>query len=287
MRRVLLAIPLFILLFAAAAYAGSNGLPEVVTDINKAFVKGSLVVKGEGGAPADPGLSLVQKRILALRAAKVTALRETAEILNGVTVSGETLIENAAAESDTVRSTVQGIIKGAQVIKEVYDPLSELGVVYITVPLTGPNGVLSALLPQVIPMMPPGLPPGMEAAFQPPAGFALDGNYDGLIVDVRGLAFKPALINRVVTRNNSVVYDPSGVDTAVLGERGAAEYTDDIDKAKALLAERGSKNPLVVKAEGLVRSTDVEVGEDAAGAISASNQANKFLESARVVFVLQ
>ncbi len=283
MRRILLAIPLFILLFAAAAFAGSNGLPEVVTDINKAFVKGSLVVKGEGGAPADPGLSAVQKRILALRAAKVTALRETAEILNGVTVSGETLIENAAAASDTVRSTVQGIIKGAQVIKEVYDPLSELGVVYITVPLTGPNGVLLALLPQVIPMMPPGL----EVAFQPPAGFALDGNYDGLIVDVRGLAFKPALINRVVTKNNSVVYDPSRVDSAVLGERGAAEYTDDIDKAKALLAERGSKNPLVVKAEALVRSTDVEVGEDSAGAISASNQANKFLESARVVFVLQ
>lgn len=283
MRRKLLAIPLFILLFAAAAYAESDGLPEVVTDINKAFVKGSLVVKGEGGAPADPGLSLVQKRILALRAAKVTALRETAEILNGVTVSGETLVENAAAASDTVRSTVQGIVKGAQVIKEVYDPLSELGVVYITVPLTGPNGLLSALLPKVIPMM----PPGMEGAFQPPAGFALDENYDGLIVDVRELAFKPALINRVVTKNNEVVYDPSSVESAVLGERGAAEYTDDIGKAKALLAERGSKNPLVVKAEALVRSTDVEVGEESAGAISASNQTNKFLESARVVFVLK
>jgi hypothetical protein len=283
MRRILLAIPLLVLLFAAPAYAESDGLPEVVTDINKAFVKGSLVVKGEGGAPADPGLSSVQKRILALRAAKVTALRETAEILNGVTVSGETLVENAAAASDTVRSTVQGIIKGAQVIKEVYDPLSELGVIYITVPLTGPNGVLAALLPKVIPMM----PPEMGAAFAPPAGFAVDENYDGLIVDVRELAFKPALINRVVTTNNSVVYDPSSVESAVLGERGAAEYTDDIGKAKALLAERGSKNPLVVKAEALVRSTDVEVGEESAAAISASNQTNKFLENARVVFVLK
>lgn len=283
MRRVFAVVPLFILLFAAAAFAASEGLPEVVTDLNKAFVKGSLVIKGEGAAPPDPALSPVQKRILALRAAKVTALRETAEVLNGVTVSGETLIENAASASDTVRSTVQGIIKGSQVIKEVYDPLSEQGVVYITVPLTGPNGALAALLPQVIPVM----PPGMEASFQPPPGFAVEGDYDGLIVDVRELAFKPALINRVVTKDNEVIYDPSRVESGVLGVTGAAEYTDEVDKARALLAERGSKNPLVVKASGLVRSTDVEVDEETASRIAASNQSGRFLEGARVVFVLQ
>lgn len=282
MRRVLL-LPIFMLLFAAAAFAESNGLPQVVTDIKQAFVKGSLVVKGEGAAPADKGLSAAQKRILALRAAKVIALREVSEILDGVTVNGETMVVNAAAESDAVRATVQGIVKGAQVIKEVYDPLSEMGVVYITVPMTGPNGVLATLLPQVIPLM----PPSMETAYQPPAELAQAKNYDGLILDVRALPFKPALINRVVTKNNEVIYDPSKVDRGILAERGAAEYTNDMGKAKALLGERGSANPLVVQAAGLVKSTDVEVAPDEAGAIFASNQANNFLANARVVFVLQ
>lgn len=283
MRRVLALLPLFVLLVASAVHAGSDALPEVVTDINKAFVKGSLVVKGEGAAPGDMELSAVQKRILALRAAKVTALREAAEILNGVTVSGETVIEKAAAESDTVRSTVQGIIKGSQVIKEVYDPLSGQGVVYVTVPLTGPNGALAALLPQVMPMM----PPGMETAFAPPAGFAVDENYDGLIIDARDVPLKPALINRVVTKDNEVVYDPSMVESGLLGQRGAAEYTDDIGKAREILSARGAKNPLVVKAEGVVRSTDAEVGTESAARIEASNKDGKFLENAKVVFVLQ
>jgi len=283
MRRVLAFLPFVVLFLSAVASAGTDSLPEVVTDIDKAFLKGSLVIKGEGAAPVDMALSPVQKRILALRAAKVTALRETAEILNGVIVTGDTLIEHAAAESDTVRSTVRGIIKGAQVIKEVYDPLSELGVVYITVPLTGPNGLLASVLPQVIPMMPQGL----TASIGPAPGLAADENYDGLIIDARDFPLKPAVINRVVTKDSESVYDPSMVDPEILGKRGAAVYTDDLTKARELLGSLGSTNPLVVKAEGLSNSTDVSVGAEAASLILAADKKAKFLNGARVVFVLK
>lgn len=286
MRRFLAAIPLLaFVLIAGTIYAQMRqDLPQVVTDPKQAFVTGSIVVKGEGAAPSDKGLSAAQKRILALRAAKVTALREIAEIIDGVAVSGDTTVVNAAVQSDTVRASVQGLVKGAQVIKEVYDPLSEMAAVYVSVPMTGPNGVLGALLPQVIPVLPQVQAP----LYQPQAPVETrDARYDGLILDVRDRPFRPALINRVVAKNGEIIYDPAKVAQNILVERGAAEYTNDIGKAKALLGERGSSNPLVVRANGVVRSTDVELAPEDAGAVYSANQASNFLEGAKVVFVLK
>src|SRR5574337_282209 len=178
---------------------------------------------------------------MALRAAKVVALREVTEIVDGVSVNGETTVVNAAAESDVVRTTVQGIVRGAQVIREAYDPLSGMAVVYVSVPMTGPNGLIGQLLPQVIPLVPQQQMP----LFLPPADAIQPKDYDGLILDVREKPFKPALINRILTKNGEVVYDPAKVAQEILVERGAAEYTNDVGKARALLSERGSSNPIV------------------------------------------
>lgn len=274
---------LFVLFMAlsAVSIAADGGSPETVKDAAQAFVKGSIVVKGEGAAPADAGLSPAQKRMMALRAAKVIALREVSEILDGISVSREHTVVKAASESGGVRTAVQGIVKGAQVIKEAYDPESGMAVVFLSVPMTGPDGVITQLLPQVIPMM-----PETDALFKAPAEKAKMG-YDGLIVDVREISFKPALLNRIITKDGKAVYDPAMVSQKVLVERGAAEYTNDIGKARAVLGERGVKTPAVVKAAGVVGSTDVEVGAEDAGAIYSSNQANNFLEGAKVAFVLQ
>jgi hypothetical protein len=279
MKRIL-TVPFMIMIFAAVAWAQSGTELPTVTDPDTAFVTGTLVAKGEGAAPSDRSLTAGQRRILALRAAKVVALREIAEIVDGVVVNGETTIVNASVQSDTVRTTVQGLIKGAQVIKEVYDPLSEMGTVYISVPMTGPNGLIPSLLPQVTPLVPTG------PYYQPPSSVRSAG-YDGLILDVRSHPFRPALINRVVTRGGDTVYDPTNVAQDILVERGAAEYTNEVGKARALLGERGSTNPVVVRAGGVLKSTDVIVEPADATSIYASNQANSFLEGAKVVFVLK
>lgn len=294
MKKFLSIIP-FVLVFLIAGLVRAEmrqDMPQLVTDPRQAFITGSIVVKGEGAAPPNKTLTAAQKRIMALRAAKVIALREIAEIINGVAVSGETRVVDAAVESDAIRASVEGIVKGAQVIKEVYDPMSEMAGVYVSVPMTGPNGVLASLLPQVIPVMPvpqyqpyqpmaPVEPPQQMQAQTPPR------NYDGLILDVREKPFKPALINRVLAKNGEIIYDPTKVAQNILVERGAAEYTNDVGKAKALLGERGSSNPLVVKAGGVVKSTDVELGPEDASAVFSSNQSNNFLEGAKVVFVLR
>ncbi len=279
MRRLnAIVIPVVLFLFAVAAWA--EVVPQVTTDPRQAFLTGSIVVKGE--AVADRNLPAGQRRLMALRGAKVVAFREVAEVMDGVTVTGETTVVNMAAESDTVRSTVQGIVKGAQIVKEAYDPLSETAVVYLSVPLTGPNGIFGQLLPQIVPV----LPPPAFLPYQPPPD-VMQARHDGLIIDCRSQAFKPALINRIVTKNGEMIYDPARVAQDILVERGAAEYTNDVGKAKALLSERGSSNPLIIKAGGVVKGTDVEVAPEDASQIFSSNQSANYLEGAKVVFVLR
>jgi len=272
---------LTLLLSHALQAQTQGGFPTVITDPSKAFVAGSIVVKGEGAAPSGTGLSNAQKRIMALRAAKIVALREVAEIINGVSISGNTAVLDASTRSDAIRSTVNGLVKGAVVVREAYDPLSEVGVVYVKVPMTGPDGVIASLLPQVAPTVEP------RRVYAPGVAPAREVSYDGLILDVRQLPFRPALINRILSKNGEVIYDPTKVAQNILVERGAAEYTNDVGKARALLGERGSSNPLIVKGGGVVGATDVEVAPDAASSIFASNQAANYLEGARVVFVLR
>ncbi len=264
----LLALPL-------GAAAADPALPEETAGARDAFIRGVLTVKGEGAAP-EGGFSQAQKRLLALRAAKIAAYREITERLDGVAVSGETDVFNASAFSDRVRTSVQGVITGAEVTGEAYDPETGIAAVYLSVSVPEAFG---ALLPAISGTVPP-LPEYRAIAIA-------QSGPDGLIVDARGTGFKPALLNRIVTAGGEVVYDPSRLtrDTAARG--GAPGYTSDLDKARDLLARKGSVNPLVVRASGVSDvSTDIRLGPSDASIVFASNQSGRFLEAARIIFVL-
>ncbi len=279
MKRSLVLPFIIVTLLAGVLFAEGEQKERETADLKQAFISGALVAKGEGAAPTQADLTYSQKRILALRSAKVVALREAAEIINGVRVSGETKVANAAAESDTIRTAVRGIIRGGQVIKETYDPVSGTGVVFVSIPL---NGLAGQLVPQMGSIL-----PATNPEYSPRGDAILAGTYDGLIVDSRDLPLKPALINRVITKDGELIYDPSALPQNVLVERGPAGYTNDIEKARAILAAWGSKNPLVVRAAGVVRSTDAEVAPVDARLIFGSNQDNKYLQAAKVVFVIK
>ena len=271
--RKLLLFTLFLLVAALPVLAES--VPRETPDARDAIVNGAIVVKGIGASPQGP-FTLAQKRIMALRAARAIAFREAAEILDGVTVSGETTVLNAAAESDIVRTSTEGILKGATVLKEEYDPVSGTASVYLSVPMQGVATALTAHLSGFLPQMSP----------YSPATAASTAPYDGLVIDVRGKPFKPALFNRVLTKSKEAVYDPSKTDQKVLADSGGPAYTNGVAEAKALLSKRGSVNPLVVKASGVAGSTDAELGPIEAAAVFYANQLTKFLEASKVVFVL-
>ena len=267
--------------------------PREIANITQPFIQGTLVVKGEG-VPKEGITNPGQKELTAKRAATVTAQRNIAEVLNGVIITGQTTVKDMALESDHIRSTVEGMIKGAHIVYEAYDSLKGIAVVYLSIQVDGADGLSGQLLPQILPTRPPPTAPVYAppppAHIPPPAAMAPvepPQPYDALILDIKEHPFKPALINRILAQNGEILYDPTKIAQNILVERGAGDYTNDVGKAKALLSERGSKNPMVVKAVSVVKFTDVQVsGDDAAGIFSANQKAN-FLEGAKVVFVLK
>jgi hypothetical protein len=277
----------FLLLFLTVTLRAAPGPPPPLsTGPETAFMTGSIVVKGEGIAPDDKSLSDSLKRILSLRAAKVMALREAAEVLDGVVLHAEMTVLNAAKESDSVSTAVDGVIKGAEVVREVYEPLIETGTVYLRIPMAGPDGLMATIVPGAAALLSPASGP----PYRPIASAVPGVLYDGLILDVRGYPFRPALINRVVTRDGRTLYDPSLLDRGVLARMAAPGYTNDLAKARALMGERGSSNPAIVRADSLAGPTDVVVRPADAEAIFRADQENNFLYGtggAGIIFVLQ
>lgn len=264
--RKFLFITLFLLIAVMPVMAES--VPQETLDAQAALMNGAIIVKGEGASPQ--GLfTMAQKRFMALRAAKTVAFREAAELLDGVTVSGDTTVLNASVESDIVKTSAEGLIKGAAVVKEEYDMASGTATVYLSIPM---QGIAAALVPQISGFL-------SQAPLYNPAMAASTAGYDGLVIDVRGLSFKPALFNRALTKSGEAVYDPSKVS-------GLSAYTNGINEAKSILSKKGSVNPLVVKASGVAGQTDAELGPIEAAAVFYSNQTSKYLEAAKVVFVL-
>lgn len=258
--------------------------PKEVANITQAFIKGGLVIKGEG-LPKKDAATPGEKELTAKRAATVVAQRNMAEVLNGVIISGQTTVKDLVLESDQIRSTVEGMIKGAQVVYEAYDAYKSIAVVYLAIKIDGVDGLNGQLLPQILSTLPQPTAPAYAPTAALPAEPAQP--YDALILDIKEHAFKPALINRILAQNGEILYDPTKIAQNILVERGAGDYTNDVGKAKALLSERGAKNPLVVKAAGVVKFTDVQVSGDDAANIFTANQKANFLEGAKVVFVLK
>lgn len=77
---------------------------------------------GFSAVSIQPGKNLNQKRILAIKAARLDALRQLTEQIHGIQLAGSTKIAEAIVQSDTLRADIQGVILGARTVK--IDPSS-------------------------------------------------------------------------------------------------------------------------------------------------------------------
>jgi hypothetical protein len=260
-------------------------------DDNAAFSQESILFYGEAVASANPNLSQAQREMGAKRAAVVTAQRAVAEYLNGFALVGDTLVKDGVLESDLIRSAVTGTVKGVQIVVQEYSKDKDTAVAIVKVGMHGPKGFASSMYEKMF--KDPELKSSLtEVDGKPAPKFKakverLPESYDGLIVDATEQNFRPALINRIFSAKNELLYDPSKVSQKVLVEQGCGEYTNSVEKAKAALEARGIKNPLVVKASGTVSAADLQVTDEDAVTIFSANQKGNFLAGAKVAFVLK
>lgn len=95
----------------AAAAVPNN--PKVVAPLEPKMVRAT----GYAPISLQPGRTREQKMIVAMRASKLRAYQELAAIVHGQYLFGTTRVQDMVIQSDSFKTAVAGIVRGAQVIK--------------------------------------------------------------------------------------------------------------------------------------------------------------------------
>ncbi len=145
--RLLLLLAMVYAVHAAPAYAQTANPFDAVENVGQGninWTSGVVFATGIGAPPAS-AVNPAQARAMALRAAQVVAYRNLLEIIKGVRVDSETVVENFMTTSDIIRTRVDGIVKGAMIVKTQY--LSDGSVeVLVSMPMKG--ALLDAVVPE-------------------------------------------------------------------------------------------------------------------------------------------
>ncbi|MDA8098872.1 MAG: hypothetical protein M0042_04540 [Nitrospiraceae bacterium] len=133
----------FTMAFSRSANASSTDAIETVGQGSINWTVGEVYATGIG-APPPNAVNAAQARAMAERAAMVVALRNLLEIVKGVRVDSETVVENFVTKSDVIRTRVAGIVRGAMPVKKNY--FSD-GSVEITVGMKLSGALMDAIVP--------------------------------------------------------------------------------------------------------------------------------------------
>ncbi|AGI68526.1 putative DUF400 family protein [Octadecabacter antarcticus 307] len=66
---------------------------------------------------AQPAHNINQKRLMAIRVARLDAMRDLTEQVHGLSLGGQTTVVDAILQNDTTRASVQGTIRGARTLR--------------------------------------------------------------------------------------------------------------------------------------------------------------------------
>ncbi len=219
------------------------------------------------GAPGGPG-----GRAGIIRAAKMDALRNMLEVIQGIAMSSETTVKNSMLSSDVVRTRVEGI---AQNFRQVGDPrYYDDGSIEVTIEMSLDGPFLEAVLPA-------------KMGGAQPLSSAISGVvYTGLIIDATGLGARPALSPRVLNEDGQEVYGSSYVSKEWAIQYGMIGYEKDMEAAAK--NDRVTDKPLVVKglkSEGPNRA-DVVISNQDAELLHSMKENLNFLQKCRVIVIL-
>jgi hypothetical protein len=76
----------------------------------------SLVGHGYAQVSGQPGKTHNEKRLMAMRAARLDAMRDLVEQIHGIHLTAETTISKAVVQSDSLQALVDGTLRGAKTV---------------------------------------------------------------------------------------------------------------------------------------------------------------------------
>ena len=268
---------------------GSNDAVQQVDNGAMNYSNGFVVATGIGAISPlaqNPGMA----RATAVRAAKVDAMRNLLEAVMAITVSSETTVRGAAIENDVVKTSVEGMVRGARMrdidgdgrgsnsdIRYLSDTSIEIEMeVHM-------SGISEVILP------PAGYAPAPVAGGAPaPAAPAAPrpGTVTGLIVDARGLGLRPAMSPKIVDQNGGVVYGAGNFTREFAVKFGVAGYSKDLEQAQQ--DPRVVGNPLVVKGGGVqgANKADLVLATGDVSRVKGADSSGKFLSNCKVMILI-
>lgn len=248
------------------------------SDASLNWQNATITVKGIGLAPKN-ATTYAQRIMSARRAAVVDGYRHLAEAVKGVNVDADTTVEDFMLTSDVVRTKVNAVIQGAEVISEReieggYEVTMRIAMFGTSAPLAEavlPAPKKRAPFPEPIQTVAPSMPE-----------YDTRSSVTGLIVDCRGLNLKPVMSPVIKNADGDAIYGHTNLDPAHVIANGMASYTSDMSDGTT----RAGSNPLTVKAVSLENHNGYPVISTAdANRVLIENKTSGFLENSRVVFV--
>ncbi len=276
------------------AYGFCNEWQEVVENIGNGSInwtKGIIQATGIGTSPEEY-YGKPQARPMALRAARIDAMRNLLEVTQGVRIDSATVVKNFAVTNDVIMAKVSGMVKGAQIVKQEY--LSD-GTVEVTMQMSLHGGFAQLILPQEIRQVEP-IKSVPSLSVEPPkpspaipsktAEKPTSEIYTGLVVNAIGLNARPAMSPKIIDETGQEVYGSAFVSREYAVQQGMSGYAKDITAAQS--NPRVTNNPLTVKGlktEGPGNSDIVISNADASKLRSASEHLS-FMKKCRVMIVV-
>ena len=77
----------------------------------------TISAMGYAVVSSQPGRSANQKRLMAIRSARMAAMRDLAEQIHGIQVDSNTTVIDLMVQNDTFRAVVKGVIRGAKTVR--------------------------------------------------------------------------------------------------------------------------------------------------------------------------
>jgi hypothetical protein len=278
---------------------------DVETGVVEVPVKHGMVdwsnglIRASGlGVPSAKAKIPSQALEMAKTAARVVAIRNLLEIVEGIQVDSHRVVKNFMVESDIINTKVQGIIRGARVIEE--KALTD-GAYRVTVEMKLAGYFQNTILPPSetepepltffhtspppdISSPPPDITPDISI---PPHDHGHDVVYTGLIVDAQGLDVKEAMSPKLIMEDGRVVYGAEWVDQEVYQQQTIVGYINGIPNAKT--HERVISTPFVVKALRVDANnpSDLVISDADAQTLHLIPEHLAFLRKAKVLVVLE
>jgi len=243
--------------------------------------KGTITAVGIG-APPPNAVNMAQARAMARRAAIVVARRNLLELVQGVQIDSMTLVKEAVVRSDIIRTSIQGVVRNAQIVDTDY--MSD-GSVEVKVVMNMSGQLANTILPQHSPVVPWATGPSV-ATVTPETLKPSSDIITGLVVDARGLGARPAMSPKIVDETGKEIYGSAMVNRQYAVQQGMAGYSRDLGAAQS--NSRVTANPLTVKglrSVGPGKSDIVISNSDASGMLSAAENL-LFMQKCRVMIVV-